>query len=326
MLKRLSQILLCFVTTFSMFTYAAEPSQTEIVNVPKVAGIPWFNRMNDGVKQAGKELNINTSQVGAKDADPAQQVKIIEDLIAKKVDAITVVPNDSKVLEPVFAKARKAGIVVLTQEATDQKGANWDVETIDSKAYAERVMDELAKQMGGKGGYVIYVGSLTVPLHNYWADVAIAYQKKKYPDMYEVTSRMPVAESIDKSYSSTLDLMKAHSDLKGIIGFGSMGPIGAGQALKKKRNKKISVVGIMMPGQAYPLLRQGYIRKGFLWDPKDAGYALTIIADKILKGEAIDSSLTIPGLGQASVDAKNHVIRFNKILEVDKTNARTLGF
>ena len=37
--------------------------------------------------------------------------------------------------------------------------------------------------MGGKGKYVVYVGSLTVPAHNAWADAAIAYLKKNYPDM-----------------------------------------------------------------------------------------------------------------------------------------------
>jgi simple sugar transport system substrate-binding protein len=36
-------------------------------------------------------------------------------------------------------------------------------ETIDSEKYAQANIDELAKDMGGKGGYVIYVGSLTVP-------------------------------------------------------------------------------------------------------------------------------------------------------------------
>ena len=41
----------------------------------------------------------------------------------------------------------------------------------------------LAEKMGGKGKYVVYVGSLTVPLHNLWADNAIAYLKKNYPDM-----------------------------------------------------------------------------------------------------------------------------------------------
>jgi simple sugar transport system substrate-binding protein len=37
----------------------------------------------------------------------AAQVKIVEDLVAKGVDAIAVVPNDAKALEPVFKKARK---------------------------------------------------------------------------------------------------------------------------------------------------------------------------------------------------------------------------
>ncbi|VEB04847.1 putative LACI-type transcriptional regulator [Klebsiella pneumoniae] len=41
--------------------------------------------------------------------------KIIEDLIARKVDAITIVPNDANVLEPVFKKARDAGIVGADQ-------------------------------------------------------------------------------------------------------------------------------------------------------------------------------------------------------------------
>ena len=67
--------------------------------------MPWFNRMGEGVVQAGKEFNLNASQVGPSSTDAPQQVKIIEDLIARKVDAITIVPNDANVLEPVFKKA-----------------------------------------------------------------------------------------------------------------------------------------------------------------------------------------------------------------------------
>ncbi len=88
-----------------------------VVNISKVDGMPWFNRMGEGVVQAGKEFNLNASQVGPSSTDAPQQVKIIEDLIARKVDAITIVPNDANVLEPVFKKARDAGIVVLTNDA-----------------------------------------------------------------------------------------------------------------------------------------------------------------------------------------------------------------
>ena len=58
---------------------------------------------------------------------------MIEDLIAKNVNAIIVVPNDAKVLEPVLKKARDKGIVVLTHESPDQQIGQWDIETIDSE-------------------------------------------------------------------------------------------------------------------------------------------------------------------------------------------------
>ena len=199
-------------------SFAAE--KYEIAVVAKVTGIPWFNRMETGVNEAAKKLDVNAYQTGPSTPDPAQQVKVIEDLIAKNVNAIIVVPNDAKVLEPVLKKARDKGIVVLTHESPDEQIGQWDIETIDSEKYAQANVDELAKNMGGKGGYAIYVGSLTVPLHNAWADYAIKYQKEKYPEMFEVTSRLPVAESIDKSYATTLDLMKTYPQMKGIIEIG----------------------------------------------------------------------------------------------------------
>lgn len=299
----------------------------EIVNVVKVSGIPWFNQMNKGIEQAATDLGVNARQVGPSTPDPAQQVKIIEDLIAKGVDAITVVPNDVTVLEPVFKKAREKGIVVLTHESPDKHNADWDIETLDNTAYAKATMDELAKHMGNKGGYVVYVGSLTVPLHNNWADLAIAYQKEAYPEMHEVTSRMPVAESVDASYATTNDLMKAHPDMKGIVSYGSLGLIGAGEAIKKKRAKdKINTVGILMPSQAAPYLVRGEIDKGFLWNPADAGYALVSVAKMMLDGKEIKEGLEIQNLGKAEVNADTRVIKFNKILEIDKTNASSLGF
>ena len=298
-------------------SFAAE--KYEIAVVAKVTGIPWFNRMETGVNEAAKKLDVNAYQTGPSTPDPAQQVKVIEDLIAKNVNA--------KVLEPVLKKARDKGIVVLTHESPDEQIGQWDIETIDSEKYAQANVDELAKNMGGKGGYAIYVGSLTVPLHNAWADYAIKYQKEKYPEMFEVTSRLPVAESIDKSYATTLDLMKTYPQMKGIIGFGSLGPIGAGQAVQKKRAKdKIAVVGIAMPAQAAPYLMRGDIKKALLWDPKDAGYALVTVADQLLQGKEVNADLSIDGLGKADIDTEKKVIRFNKILEVTKDNAQSLGF
>ncbi|MDU1026990.1 MAG: substrate-binding domain-containing protein, partial [Leclercia adecarboxylata] len=210
----LTKLLSASLLGLMIFSTAAMAKEIEVVNISKIDGMPWFNLMGEGVTKAGSDLGIKASQVGPSSTDAPQQVKIIEDLIAKKVSAIGIVPNDADVLEPVFKKAREAGIVVLTNESPGQPSANWDVEIIDNQKFAADNVEEMAKAMGGKGGYVIYVGSLTVPQHNLWADLFVKYQKEHYPEMHEVTNRMPVAENIDDARRTTIDLMKAHPDMK----------------------------------------------------------------------------------------------------------------
>ncbi|GAB50365.1 autoinducer 2 ABC transporter substrate-binding protein [Atlantibacter hermannii] len=321
----LKQLLSASVLGLMVCATSAMAKEVEVVNISKIAGMPWFNRMGEGVTNAGKDLGINAYQVGPSSTDAPQQVKIIEDLIAKKVSAITIVPNDANVLEPVFKKARDQGIVVLTNESPGQPSANWDVEIIDNAKFAADNVEEMAKAMGGKGGYVIYVGGLTVPQHNLWADLFVKYQKEHYPEMHEVTTRMPVAENIDDARRTTLDLMKAHPDLKGVISFGSQGPIGAGRAVKEKRARgKVFVFGMMIPSQAASLIKSGDITMGVTYDPATAGYALTAVADKVIKGEEIKPGLDIPKLGKADVDTDKRIIKFHNVLRVTKDNIDSL--
>jgi simple sugar transport system substrate-binding protein len=257
--------------------------------------------------------------VGPTTADPAQQVRAVEDLIAKKVSAIGVVPNDAKALEPVFERAKAANIPVITHESPDQKGNVWDIEMIDNKEFGERHMKDLAKFMGEEGEYIVYVGSLTVPLHNAWADAAIAYQKEHYPKMKVVADRYGVAESVDDSYKTALDAMLAHPNLKGILTFGSQGPIGAGRALKERgKADKIVLVGACSPTQGKKLVKEGVIRVGYIWSPPEAGKAIVTVAKMVLEGKEITDGMEIPGLGKVSVDPQTRVIRAIKVLAINK--------
>src|SRR6516162_4276738 len=113
----------------SAFNPQARAEEPEIAVVVKIGGIPWFTAMEQGIKKAGEENHVKAYMVGPTTADPAQQVRAVEDLIAKKVSAIGVVPNDAKALEPVFDRAKTAGIPIITHESPDQKGNVWDIET-----------------------------------------------------------------------------------------------------------------------------------------------------------------------------------------------------
>ena len=299
-------------------SHIAFAANSTMVTVVKIAGIPWFNALEKGVKKGGSDFNIDASMVGPANVDPAQQVKLLEDLIAKKVTVIGLVPLDVKVCEPVLKRAQAAGIKVITHEGPEQEGRDWNVELIDSVRFGEVQMQRLAKDMGEAGDYVVYVGTLTTPLHNKWADAAIAYQKAHYPKMKLVADRFPGADEIDSSYKTTLDVIKAYPNLKGILGFGSNGPIGAGNAVREKRlGKKIVVVGTVLPSQAKDLIADGIIREGFLWNPTDAGYAMVAVARLVLDGKPIKDGVDIPGLGKASVDVPGKLIKVDKIMRIN---------
>ncbi len=303
--------------------FAAAPKT--MATVVKTAGVPWFNILNQGLEAAGKQFNIQTTMVGPAQVDPAQQVKLIDDLIAKKVDVIGLVPLDVKVTAQAVKRARDAGIVVITQEGENQDGKTWDLELISAKGYGEIQMKALAREMGEEGDYVVYVGTLTTPGHNQWADAAIAYQKAHYPKMRMVADRFPGADLIDESTRVTQQVLQTYPDVRGILSMGSNGPIGAGNVIKQRRlEKKVAVVGTIIPAQAQALLMSGAIREGFLWNPKDAGFGMVAVARMVLDGTPIGTGMEIPTLGKATVDEAQRVIQVDRVLTINKATVGDL--
>jgi simple sugar transport system substrate-binding protein len=313
-------------TACAGFAGSARAATETMVTVAKIVGVPWFNLLSAGITAGGKDLHIDTSMIGPAHPDPAKQVGLVQDLIARKVSAIGLVPLDVKVLGPVLKQAQDAGIVVITQEGPDQENRTWDVEMVSTKDYGEAQMKALAEGMGGEGQYIILVGTLTTPLHNAWADAAIAYQKANFPKMSLATSRFPGSDEVDASQQVVREALQAYPDLKGIVGFGSNGPIGAGNVVRQRHlQKKITVVGTAIPSQVQPLIMAGAVRKAFLWSPKDAGYAMVAVADLALKKAKFETGMDIPGLGKATVDAEKRIISLDRIIVVDKASVAGLA-
>ncbi len=142
---------------------ANNPLQIGVVGKVKIES---FDNVAKGVAQAGKEFGVDASIINPTTNDPAEQVRAIEELIAKKVDVIGVVPNDGKALEPVLGRAQAAGIKVVMNKSPEQKNADWDIELTQDKAFGEAHLEAFANAIGGEGKYVVYVGGLTVTLHN----------------------------------------------------------------------------------------------------------------------------------------------------------------
>lgn len=292
--------------------------------VVKIGGIPWFNAMEQGIEEAGERLGVDAFMVGPTSADPALQVRAIEDLIARGVDVIGVVPNDAKVLEPVLKRARDAGIKVITHESEVTENKDYNFELISTESFGEAYAKLFADSTQCKGSYAIYVGGLTVPAHNAWADSSMEHLKKYCPDMKQVSERFGVAESVDDSRTTTLDLMRAHEDLSGIMAFGSQGPIGAARAVQERElTGKFTVVGLFSPGQGKRLVHSGALTGGYSWSPLEAGKVFVELGKMLTDGETLSDGQDVPTLGPIKLEGKN--VYGAKLLNLDKESVDGLA-
>lgn len=318
MIKRIVAPLLSAAALVGTMTAAMAADAPSMGIVVKIGGIPWFNAMETGITERGAELGIDAFMVGPTSADPALQVRAIEDLIARGVDVIGVVPNDEAALEPVLAKAMAAGIKVVAHEGPGLMNLDWDFELASAKGFGETHAELLATKMGGAGEYAMFVGSLTVPLHNAWADFANAYIAEKYPNMTLIGERYGVAESVDDSRTTALDLMSANPDLTGFLAFGSQGPIGIGRAIEENRRiGEVHVLGPFSPGQGRKLVKSGAIAGGFMWNPAAAGRVFVTMGSMLIEGVEIKDGTEIEGLGVVHPDMEGHDIITDNLIAIN---------
>ncbi len=312
----------------SMITVAVALSGTASAQtmgiVVKVGGSPWFNAMDLGIQRKAAELGVTAEMIGPVSPDPALQVQAIEDLIAKNVDVIGIVPNDQSALEPVLKKAMDAGIKVVAHEGPGLTNVDWDFELASAQGFGEAHAKLFSETVKEPGKYAVFVGSLTVPLHNAWADAAIEWLKTNRPDLQLVGERYGVAENVDDSRSTGKPDDAANPDLRGILAFGSQGPIGAARAVEERRmTGKVAVLGPFSPGQGAKLVHQGVLTGGYMWNPAQAGEVFVEIGKMLADGKTIEAGMDIPGLGVAQPEGHNIVT--DNLIELNKNTVDELA-
>jgi simple sugar transport system substrate-binding protein len=288
----------------------AGEKQYKIAVVPKDSTNAWFVHMEKGVVKYAKDSGHNAFQKGPARTDAAQQVQVIQDLIAQDLDALCVVPVDPAALEPVLAEAQEQGIVVICHEGSSVENCRYDLEAFNNADYGAFIMDNLAKAMGGSGLYTTMVAHVTNASHNEWADGAVARAKAAYPNLtlLEAESRVESEDNSERSYEKAKELFKMYPNLKGIVGTSSKDAPGIARAIEELGLKgKAFVSGTGMPNESRRFVKDGTLSYITLWDSSLSGAAMCALAAKILDGEEIGdgTNLGVQGYENLKVSPDN---------------------
>lgn len=329
----------CILVALAIVTLAAgnalygQDKQRTIATVVKITGINWFNRMEAGVKEFGiKNPGFRTFQTGPGKADPAQQVRMIEDALAKKPDALVVVPLDPAALELVLRKALDRGIKVVTHEADNQRNVLADIEAFDDTRYGAHLNDRLANCMKGEGKWTSFVGSLGSQSHVRWADGGAANAVKKYQKMQLVDAKNESYDDATKAYEKAKEILRKRPDIKGFQGSSSLDIIGIGRAIDEAGlQERVCVVGTGLPSDSAKFLESGAVDGISFWDPKDAGLATHAVAKMLIEGKSITDGmdLGVAGYGRVAVSegpGRGVIVKGQAWIDVDQSNYKQYPF
>lgn len=305
--------------------FAAE--QFEIALVSKGEGIAWFDNMRTGIQRFDKDHEeVNAYQVGPQTPDPASQVALINDLIAKGVDAIIVVPIDPEAIVPAFKKANEAGILTFVHESSGQQQVSYGLEAFDNDAYGRHMLDIMAEWMGGEGEWQPFVGHLTSPTHNQWVDGELAQAKEKYPALKTARDRVEDLENQQTALERSLELLNTYPNLKAIMGSAMSTVPGAAGAIEQKGLiGEVAAFGTCLPSVAGDYVESGAAKSIHFWVPADAGYVTAKIALLTLKGEEITEGMDLgaPGYNSITIRKNDHgvpIVYGQAWVDVNKDN------
>ena len=199
---------------------AKEAKDIVIAVVPKVA-VPFFDDCNTGAQKAAQAAGVQYQWVVPQNTQGSTQVKIIEDLISKKVDGIAISVNEPKSVEAVIKKATADGIKVLTFDSDSARSARSMYIGTNNEAAGATMGEAMAKALDGKGEVAVVTGQLGASnLNERIAGIKGALAK--YPGITLVATE-GTEDDLARAVSVDEALFRGHPHLAGIFGVSQVG-------------------------------------------------------------------------------------------------------
>jgi ribose transport system substrate-binding protein len=269
--SRFSRLFVLFAIQTLLIACAApaEPSRPKLTLawVTKSLGNPVFDHGYRGARQKAAELSasgpydVELIAVGPTAADAVEQARVLDDLIARRVDGIAVSCNDPTACIDPIDRAVAAGIPVMTWDSDAPESRRFTFLSIDNYAAGRRAAELLVAATGPVGKVAIITG---VPggLNLEQRVAGFRDVMAGYPDI-EIVAEVATNEDISRGVQGVEEVMQAHPDLDGWL-FAGLWPLVADRGAmplweQASRSGRLKTVCFDTLPFQLELLRDGYL-------------------------------------------------------------------
>lgn len=244
----------------------ADAQKPKVALVMKSLANEFFLTMEDGAKayQIEHSADFDLVSNGIKDeSDTANQIRIVEQMIVGKVDALVIAPADSKALVPVLKKAMDAGIKVVNidnqLDAAVLKSKSLQVPFVgpDNRKGAKLVGDYLAQQLKAGDQVGIIEG---VPTTTNAQMRTAGFRDAMDAAQMKIVSVQSGNWEIDKGNAVATAMLNEYPDIKALLAGNDSMALGAVSAVRAAgKAGKVLVVGYDNIKAIAPMLKDGRV-------------------------------------------------------------------
>jgi ribose transport system substrate-binding protein len=266
---------------------------TTVAVIPKASADIYWQSVHAGAVKSSRRHNVRMIWDGAPaETDIAGQMKIVETMINRHVDAIAVAPSDRSALKIVVNRAAEAHIpVVIYDSAIDTDRYATFVAT-DNRLGGAMGADRLGQLLNGQGQIVMLKttpggASTTAREDGFREEIP-----KKFPGIRIRDERFGMA-TIAQSLTVAENMLTAYPDLRGIFASSESSTEGASQAIRARRSSA-KLVGFDSSPILINQLQAGVVDSLVIQDPFGMGERAVDAAVRALRGESTPKQLFLP--------------------------------
>ena len=264
---------------------------------PKSLEQPGIRGGKAGAVQKAAELSaagpvdVEIMYVGPVASDAAEQARVVDDVIARRVDAIAISCDDPTACIDPINRAVDAGIPVMTWDADSPQSKRFTFLGLDNIKAGKAGAELLVQAMGTRGKVAILTGvpgasNLEVRIQGFKEGLAA------YPDI-DIVTTVVTNDDINLGVQAVEETMQAHPDLTGWY-FAGMWPLFAERGSMPlwedaALHHDMKTIAFDALPVELTLLREGYLsalldQKNWFW-----GYdTIQIAYDHVLYGKKFD--------------------------------------
>jgi len=279
-----------------LFVPACNRQQKRIIGVvPQGQSHLFWQSIHAGAVAAARETGVDIQWNGPpNERDFNGQLKIIDAMINRRVDAIALSPSDTNAFVGVVERAVHEKIPVIIFDT----GINTEVYTArvatDNYGAGRLAAKRMGEILGGKGKIVIVAVApgiaSTMAREQGFEDV----MKKDFPNIEILDKRYGMAD-FAKSLEVAENMLTAHPDVAGLFASNESSTVGAAQALKGRAGK-VKMVGFDWNPTLADGLKSGLIDSLVVQDPFRIGYDSVKAAVDKLNGGTPQKIQSLPAL------------------------------